>query len=156
MKTVLCSLCLSLAIIDSLRAVTNETTVVVDATFQDRTYFSRLGPNVQIAFVDNGITTLAFRVYDSALLDTPYEKGALDGKASARPHVFPDAEVSNAYRENITLTIGTANTMTVEKWRVVPLYQTKEGYRLYYIADSFRETQGNKRLSFLVQQPVDK
>ena len=129
---------------------------VVEATFQDRTYFSTFGADVRIAFVENSITTLVFRVYDGALLDTPCEKGAFDGKTSARPHIDSGADLSNAYRDSLTLTIGTPNTTTIGTRTVVPLYQTKDGHRLYYIVGSFRETTDNKRFSFLVQQPAAK
>ncbi len=123
------------------------------ATFQERTSFPGQNVDVQVVFLDNSITTLAFRVYDNALLDTQFEQGAFDGLPHAKPRISSDATPESVYRDNVKLTIGTNNSTTVGKWKVMPVYQTKTGARVYYVMDSYKENGDNKRFSFLVQPP---
>lgn len=151
----LAPLFLTLLITYSLSAAAADP-VVVDATFQDRTSFSSNGADVQVVFLNYGITTLIFRVYDSVLLDVQATKGTLDGKPGNQPRISADATVDNAYRDNFTLAVSPTAFMTVGTYKVVPLYQTRSGHRVYYVADSYKENGDTKRFRFLVQPPEEK
>ena len=148
-------LCLSLFPVCSFAADADEGTVV-SATFQERTSFAAQGADAQVVFLDNSITTLAFRIYDSDLLDTQFDKGAFDGKPGSKPRIDSGAFPDNAYRDNVKLSIGTSSNVTLGKWKVIPVYQTRAGYRIYYIMDSYKENGDSKRCSFLVQPPSAK
>ncbi len=150
--TGLVGLCLILFAICSFAAEAGDGTAVA-ATFQERTSFPGQSADVQVVFLDNSITTLAFRVYDSALLDNQFEKGTFDGQPHDKPRIDPGATPDNAYRDNVKLTLNTSSNITVGKWKVIPVYQTKSGARIYYIVDSYKENGDSKRFSFLVQPP---
>lgn len=152
MKILLSCFCLVALTFATLSAAPNDP-IIVDATFQDRTSLASSGADAQVVFLNYGITTLIFRVYDSALLDAQPTKGTLDGKPGSQPRVGPDATVDNAYRDNFTLAISPSATVAVGTYKAVPLYQTKSGHRIYYVADSYKENGDTKRFRLLVQPP---
>ncbi len=153
LKTGLLAFCLTLLTLGCFAADADQGTVV-DATFQERTSFA--GADAQVVFLDNSITTLGFRIYDNAFFDAPPDKGAFDGKPGSKPRIDPGAIPDSVYRDNLKLIIGTSSSITLGNRKVIPVYQTKAGSRIYYIVDSYKDNGDSKRFSFLVLPPSAK
>ena len=130
---------------------------LVPAHYHSTVYFGSHHSGVRVALIGHGMTTLNFRVYDKALHDIPVQTGHFDGKPGGHPRVITGTHIGNPYRDGVTLTFSSPgpSSENIRNLRVLPVYQTTDGLRIYYVTDSFHETRsGDKLCKFFVFQPV--
>lgn len=135
--------------------VTADSGYIVTAQFQSRVAFQ--GTDVRAVLQTHDITTFSFKIYDSTLLDTPIDKGDFDGKPSKNPRVLRGVDASQTFRDSVVLNIGAPESfvITMDGVKLLPVYQTATGMRIYFAMDSFKEVDWQKKtFQFYVLKPA--